>query len=40
MGQENTFEGIALQHPTPGDLSVEVHVVLDERFLNYSFSQM
>ena len=26
--------GIALQHPTPGELSVEVHVVLDERFLN------
>ncbi len=30
--------GIALQHPTPGELSVEVHVVLDERFLNKALS--
>lgn len=26
--------GIALQHPSPGELSVEAHIVLDERSLN------
>jgi len=30
--------GIALQHPTPGELSIDVHVVLDERFLNKALS--
>ena len=30
--------GIALQHPTPGELSVEVNVVLDERFINKALS--
>lgn len=32
-GPGNHIAGIALQHPSPGELSVEVHVVLDERFL-------
>jgi hypothetical protein len=32
--------GIALQHPTPGEVSVEVHVVLDERFLNKALTDV
>ena len=32
--------GIALQHPSPGELSVEAHVVLDERFLNKALSNV
>jgi hypothetical protein len=32
-GPGKRITGIALGHPTPGDLSVEVHVVLDERVL-------
>ena len=37
-GPGKHIAGIALQHPTPGELSVEVHVVLDERFLNKALS--
>jgi hypothetical protein len=32
--------GIALQHPALGELAVEVHVVLDERFLNKALSDV
>ncbi len=39
-GPGKHIEGIALQHPTPGELSVEVHVVLDERFLNTALSDV
>jgi len=37
-GPGKHIAGIALQHPTPGDLAVEVHVVLDERLLNTALS--
>jgi len=39
-GPGKHIEGIALQHPTPGDLSIEVHVVLDVRFLNTALSDV
>jgi hypothetical protein len=39
-GPGKHIAGIALQHPTPGELSVEVHMVLDERFLNKAFSDV
>jgi hypothetical protein len=39
-GPGKHIAGIALQHPTAGELSVEVHVVLDERFLNKAFSDV
>ena len=37
-GPGKHITGIALQHPTPGELSIDVHVVLDERFLNKALS--
>jgi hypothetical protein len=37
-GPGKHIAGIALEHPTPGELSVEVHVVLDERFFNKALS--
>ena len=33
-GPGKHITGIALQQPTPGELSIDAHVVLDERFLN------
>ena len=39
-GPGKHIAGIALQHPTPGELSVEAHVVLDERFLNKALSDI
>ena len=39
-GPGKHIAGIALQHPTPGELSAEVHVVLDERFLNKALSDV
>ena len=39
-GPGKHIAGIALQHPTPGELSVEMHVVLDERFLNKALSDV
>ena len=39
-GPGKHIAGIALQHPTPDELSVEVHVVLDERFLNKALSDV
>jgi hypothetical protein len=32
--------GIVFQHPAPGERAVEVHVVLDERFLNTALSDV
>jgi hypothetical protein len=37
-GPGRRIAGIALQHPGAGELAVEVHVVLDERFLNKALS--
>ena len=37
-GPGKHITGIALQHPTPVELSIDVHVVLDERFLNKALS--
>jgi len=39
-GPGKHIAGIALQHPTSGDLAVEVHVVLDERLLNTALSEV
>jgi hypothetical protein len=39
-GPGKHIAGIALQHPAPGELSVEVHVVLDERFLNKALADV
>ena len=39
-GPGKHIAGIALQHPTPSELAVEVHVVLDERFLNKALSDI
>ena len=37
-GPGRRIAGIALDHPGPGELTVEVHVILDERFLNKALS--
>ena len=37
-GPGKHITGIALQQPTPGELSIDAHVVLDERFLNKALS--
>jgi hypothetical protein len=37
-GPGKHIAGIALEHPGPGELSVEAHVVLDEGFLNKALS--
>ena len=39
-GPGKNVAGIALQHPTPGELSVEAHVVLDEHFLIKALSDI
>jgi hypothetical protein len=39
-GPGKNVAGIALQHPTPGELSVEAHVVLDEHFLIKALSDV
>jgi len=39
-GPGKNVAGIALQHPTPDELSVEAHVVLDEHFLIKALSDV
>ena len=39
-GPGTHIAGIALAHPSPGELAVEVHVVLDERLLTTALAEV